>query len=311
MYFDFLLQCAKLYVKKLTKYISRGDTMEKSGLIVEGGGMKCAYSAGILDAFLDDNVTFDYCMGVSAGAANTVSYLAGQRGRNLRFYIEHVKDPRYISIKNLIKTGSLFGLQYIYGTLTNSTGNDPLDYDALVANPSEFHFPATNAATGKAEYFSKEDLGRDDYRGIMATCALPGFCKPISFHGNYYYDGGVADSIPVERAIADGCDKVVIIYCRPLGYVKQPESYRFLYKKMLRKFPNTITAIDNRHLNYRHSVEVAAKLQKEGRAFLFAPSHQVKIGTFTTDPKIMQELYDLGISDYKAQKDALRAFLNN
>lgn len=82
-------------------------------------------------------------------------------------------------------------------------------------------------------------------------------------------------------------------------------------QKMLRKFPNTITAIDNRHLNYRHSVEVAAKLQKEGRAFLFAPSHQVKIGTFTTDPKIMQELYDLGISDYKAQKDALRAFLNN
>ena len=185
MYFDILLQCAKLYVKKLTKYISRGDIMEKSGLIVEGGGMKCAYSAGILDAFLDDNVTFDYCMGVSAGAANTASYLAGQRGRNLRFYIEHVKDPRYISIKNLIKTGSLFGLQYIYGTLTNSTGNDPLDYDALAANPSEFHFPATNAATGKAEYFSKEDLGRDDYRGIMATCALPGFCKPISFHGNY------------------------------------------------------------------------------------------------------------------------------
>ena len=106
--------------------------MEKSGLIVEGGGMKCAYSAGILDAFLDDNVTFDYCMGVSAGAANTASYLAGQRGRNLRFYIEHVKDPRYISIKNLIKTGSLFGLQYIYGTLTNSTGNDPLDYDGPV-----------------------------------------------------------------------------------------------------------------------------------------------------------------------------------
>ena len=285
--------------------------MGKSGLIVEGGGMKCAYSAGILDAFLDDNIAFDYCMGVSAGAANTASYLAGQRGRNLRFYIEHVKDPCYISIKNMIKTGSLFGLQYIYGTLTNSVGKDPLDYDALMANPSEFHFPATNAATGKAEYFSKEDLGRDDYRGIMATCALPGFCKPISFHGNYYYDGGVADSIPVERAIADGCDKVVIIYCRPLGYVKQPESYRFLYKKMLRKFPNTITAIDNRHLNYRHSVEFAAKLQKEGRAFLFAPSHQVKIGTFTTDPKIMQELYDLGISDYKAQKDALRAFLNN
>ena len=89
----------------------------KTGLVVEGGGMKCAYSAGILDKFLDDDITFSYCIGVSAGAANTLSYLAGQRGRNLRFYTEHLSDPRYLSVHSLIRTGSLFGLQYIYGTL--------------------------------------------------------------------------------------------------------------------------------------------------------------------------------------------------
>ena len=124
----------------------------KIGLVVEGGGMKCAYSAGILDKFLDDHIQFDSCIGVSAGAANTLSYLAGQRGRNLRFYTEHLSDPRYLSVHSLIRTGSLFGLQYIYGTLTNSDGKDPIDYDAIMKNPAEFYMPAPNAALASDPY---------------------------------------------------------------------------------------------------------------------------------------------------------------
>ena len=173
----------------------------KTGLVVEGGGMKCAYSAGILDKFLDDDITFSYCIGVSAGAANTLSYLAGQRGRNLRFYTEHLSDPRYLSVRSLLRTGNLFGLQYIYGTLTNSDGADPIDYDAIMKNPAEFYMPATDAATGRATYFSKYDIVRDDYRAVMASCALPGFCRPVKIGDRYYYDGGVADSIPLHHAI--------------------------------------------------------------------------------------------------------------
>ena len=86
----------------------------KTGLVVEGGGMKCAYSAGILDRFLDEHITFDYCIGVSAGSANVASYLAGQRGRNLRFYVDHLHEPGYMGVKNLLRTGQFFGLQYIY-----------------------------------------------------------------------------------------------------------------------------------------------------------------------------------------------------
>ncbi len=107
--------------------------MGKTGLIVGGGGMKCAYSAGILDRFLDDKITFDYCIGVSAGAANTLSLPCRyQRGRNLRFYTVHLDDPRYLSVRSLLRTGNLFGLEYIYGTLTNSDGADPIDYDAIM-----------------------------------------------------------------------------------------------------------------------------------------------------------------------------------
>ena len=145
---------------------------------------------GVLDKFLDDHIQFDYCIGVSAGAANTLSYLAGQRGRNLRFYTEHLSDPRYLSVHSLIRTGSLFGLQYIYGTLTNSDGKDPIDYDAIMKNPAEFYMPATDAVTGTATYFSKYDIVRDDYRTLMATCALPGFCRPPS------EDSGLHDRPP-------------------------------------------------------------------------------------------------------------------
>ena len=278
----------------------------KTGLVVEGGGMKCAYSAGILD----DNITFDYCIGVSAGAANTLSYLAGQRGRNLRFYTEHLDDPRYLSVRSLLRTGNLFGLQYIYGTLTNSDGADPIDYDVIMKNPAEFYMPATDAVTGKATYFSKYDIVRDNYRTIMATCALPGFCRPVSVNNHFYYDGGVADSIPVQHALDHGCEKIVVILSNPRDFVKQPEAYRPVYKRMLHKYPKTIESIDNRHVNYQASIDLANKLEKKGSAFIFAPSRHLPLGTFSKDAALEQQLYDLGISDYEETARKLKSFLS-
>lgn len=103
----------------------------KIGLVAEGGGMKCAYGAGILDRFLDDNIHFSYVIGVSAGSANTASYLAGQKGRNRRFYTDHINDPDYFGAKSFLRTGNLFNLRYIYADITNSTGKDPLNYEAF------------------------------------------------------------------------------------------------------------------------------------------------------------------------------------
>ena len=118
-------------------------------------------------------LTFAYCIGASGGAGNLASYLAGQRGRNLRFFTEHIHTPGYFGLRSFLKTGNLFGLQYIYGTLTNSTGKDPLDFPTLKNNPSEYEIVVTNALTGKAEYFGKETMAQDDYRLIMASSAIP------------------------------------------------------------------------------------------------------------------------------------------
>ncbi len=283
--------------------------MSKIGLVVEGGGMKCAYSAGILDAFLKDHISFDYCIGVSAGSANVASYLAGQYGRNLRFYTTHIGEPGYFGLKSYLKTRNLFGLDYIYGTLSNSDGADALDYDTLIHNPAEFELVATDAVSGKPHYFHKEDMKKDDYRIIKASSALPAACAPVEIDGHLYFDGGVSDSIPVKRAFEDGCDKVVILMSKPRDYVKQPESMKTFYSFKCRKFPKIVRCLNNRHNSYTKSQHLAYKLEKEGKVFIFAPSKHLAMSTYAMDPDANKKLYDLGISDYKDLKNNLDDFI--
>lgn len=285
--------------------------MGKTGLVVEGGGMKCAYNAGILDRFLDEDIHFDYCIGVSAGSANVGSYLAGQRGRNLRFYTTHITLPEYMGVRNFLRTGQFFGLQFIYATLTNSTGADPIDYPAIMANPSEYELVATDAETGEATYLNKYDLKQDDYTAIMASCALPALCRPVSYNGHLYYDGGVADSIPVERAFAQGCDRVVVVLSNPRSYVKQKEGFRFAYAPLLRKYPKLLSAVDNRHLMYRQNIADVNAHEKDGSAFVFAPTIDHDLSAFCKNAKTEQELYDLGVKDFNDQLYNLKQFLHS
>lgn len=284
--------------------------MGRIGLVVEGGGMKCAYSAGVLDCFLEDNINFDYAIGVSAGSANTAGFLAKQKGRNKRFYTEYIDDPEYLGIKNYLENGQLFGLQYIYGTLSNSDGRDPIDYEAIASNPTEFEVVATDAWTGKPAYFGKDMLAQDDYSIIMASSALPVMCKPVRINGRFYFDGGVSDAIPVKRAFEQGCDKVVVITSKPYDFVKQPEGARLAYRSALKKnFPNMVKAIDNRHLMYRRCSAFMKLQEKEGNAFIFAPSNPPKMSTYAKDREVEEALYELGVKDYQNLKDNLFDFL--
>lgn len=285
------------------------EQKKKIGLVVEGGGMKCAYNAGILDAFLDHNITFDYCIGVSGGAGNVASFVAGQRGRNLRFFTDHIHSPKYFGIKSLLKTGNLFGLQYIYGELTNSTGEDPLDFAAIMKNLAEYEVVATNALTGEAEYFGKDNMKQDDYRPVMASSAIPAACRPVEINGIPYYDGGISDAIPVRRALDKGCDRLVVILSKQRDYVRKPQGMRFLYSSLCRKYPKIIEAIDQRHITYAKNQKDVFELEKEGRVFIFAPSGTVKVGTYSMDEETERKLYDMGMKDFAKQKEEMEAFL--
>ena len=282
----------------------------KTGLVVEGGGMKCAYSAGILDAFLDKGITFDYCIGVSGGSGNLASYVAGQKGRNIRFYTEHIHEKGYFGLGSLLKTGNLFGLSYIYGTLTNSGGKDPLDFPSLIKNPAQFQVTVTNAATGKAEYYGKESMVQDDYRLIMASCAIPAACRPVEINGKLYYDGGISDAIPVGHALEE-CERLVVILSKNRDYVRSPQGMRFLYSRLCRKYPKIVEAIDHRHIAYNKNLQQVFDLEKKGIAFVFAPSETIHVGTYSMDEKAEMALYELGIKDFCSRQEELKTFLSN
>ena len=281
----------------------------KIGLVVEGGGMKCAYNAAILDAFLDHNITFAYCIGASGGSGNLASYLAGQRGRNLRFFTEHIHNPGYFGLRSFLKTGDLFGLQYIYGTLTNSMGKDPLDFHTLKNNPAEYEVVVTNALTGKAEYFGKETMVQDDYRLIMASSAIPAACRPVELNDIPYFDGGLSDAIPVSRALEKGCDRLVVILSKMRDYVRKPQGMRFLYTMRCHQYPQIISLIDHRHIAYNQNLQEVFALERAGRAFVFALSHPIHVGTYSMNEQSERDLYALGMEDFNKQKDALAAFM--
>ena len=282
----------------------------KYGLVVEGGGMKCAYNAAILDRFLDEGITFDYCIGVSAGSGNLVSYLAGQRGRNLRFFTEHIRDPEYFGLRSLLKTGDLFGIQHIYGDLTRADGKDPLDFPAFLNNPTEYEAVVTNALTGRPEYFGKEAMKQDDYRLIMASSAIPAVCHPVELNGVPYFDGGLTDAIPVRRALEKGCDRLVVILSKNRDYVKKPQGMRPLYRLACRRYPRIVEALNRRHTVYNQNFQEVFALEQAGTAFVLAPSEPLHVGTYSMKEEAERALYDLGLQDFAAQKENLQNFLS-
>ena len=284
--------------------------MSKIGLVVEGGGMKCAYSAGVLDKFLDYNVTFDYAIGVSAGSANLASLMAGQRERNLHFYVDHVKDPLYFGARAFLKTGNLFNLKYIYGDLSNEGGAEALDFDKMLANPCEYELVATNAITGKPTYFSKHQMIKNNLIHIMASSAIPAISRPVFIDGTPYFDGGISNAIPADRALEQGCDKLVFVLSKSRTYTKKPEGMKLLYSLLCRKYPAVIRDLENRHIMYKKCQDRMYELERQGKAFIFSLETDLKVSTYAMDPVLNRKLYDNGLADFDAKKDALFAFMN-
>lgn len=281
----------------------------KTGLVVEGGGMKCAYSSGVLDVFMENGITFDYVNGVSAGCACAASFLAGQRERNRRFYSIHSMSKKYAGIENLIKTGSFFGLDYIYSTLTNEDGADPLDFDAMEANPAEFEVVATDAETGHAVYFDKKDMRKNDYAEIKASCSLPVMSRPQVVGGREYFDGGVSDSLPIQRAWEKGVRRAVVIFSKPEGFIKQPEGHRVIYTLALRKYPAIIYRLNHRHEFYNRQITKIRQMRDEGKVLTFSPRADIEVSTYKVDQDVMEELYENGREDAGRRVDELKEFL--
>ena len=268
-----------------------------TGIIDVGGGMRGVYTAGIYDCLIDLGITADYCLGVSAGSANMVTYIAGQRGRNKRFYTQYARRKEYMSFRNLLRRGSYLDLDYIYSVLSNSDGEDPFDYDAFMASPCQYVAVATGSWDGKPYYFTRDGLRRDRYDVVKASCALPIACKPYPLDGAAYFDGGISDPIPYRKALTDGCDKLLVLLTRPRDYIRPPLNKVRLKRFFMRRYPAVMKAMLRRHLRYNADLEAVKELERTGKALLLGPADIDGMSTLKWDPMVMERLYGYGYQD--------------
>lgn len=269
----------------------------KTGLVLEGGGLRGVFTAGVLDAFLEGNFHADYVIGVSAGAANGVSYVSGQKERGLRTNTDYLHDPRYMGLRSLLLHRSLFGMDFIFHEIPQHL--DPFDYQAFYENPCEFWTGAIDIRTGETVYFGKEEIG-DDLEALRATTSLPLLSQPVAYQGRLLLDGGTADPIPVRRALADGCDRVVVVLTRERGYRKSPQSFRAAYRSAFRRYPAMIHALDTRHRIYNDTLDFLAGLECGGTAAVIAPASPPQVHRIERDRDKLLALYQEGLEAGRA-----------
>ncbi len=277
----------------------------KIGVVDVGGGLRGIYAVGVLDYCMDQGIRFDMGIGVSAGSANLASYAAGQRGRNYQFYTEYAFRKQYMSLGNFITKKSYVDMDYVYGTLCRSDGENPLDYPALRDNPMEFYVVATDAVTGEPKYFDKRDIQQDDYSVCKASSAIPFVCRPYEVQGRLYYDGALGDPVPIEKAFQLGCDRVVVILTKPERVLRNSKKDEKLAAGIRKRYPAAAEKLCKRAQRYNEGVALAQEYARQGKVLIIAPDDTCGVDTLKKDKKSLQRLYDKGYSDGKKITDYL------
>ena len=280
--------------------------MYHCGLVLEGGGSRGVYTSGVLDVFMENNIEFPYVIGVSAGSCNGASFLGKCNRRQHDLTINYVNDKRYMGIKHFLRNGEYLNYDWIFGELSYDIL--PLDHEQFENSGAVFCCVVVNAKTGKPEYFYPKSLRERGCAELRASCALPLFTKGCELDGELYFDGGMVDSIPLERALDDGCEKAVVILTQFKGYVKKPVSSKF-GEKLLRKYPKIIEAVKNRHNEYNAQLEYVRKMEKEGRALVIQPLVDLDCPTLEKDTAKLESIYQLGRKQGEEMLDRVREFL--
>lgn len=281
--------------------------MIESGLVVEGGGMRGIYTAGVLDFFMEKNIYFNDCYGVSAGACHLSSYLSKQIGRSLKVTLDYINDKRYCSINSLIKTGDMFGVEMLYNRIPNELVL--YDYETFNKFKGNFYSVVTNCKTGKAEYMKIQDMKKDIVT-VRASSSLPLLSRIVEINGEEYLDGGITDSIPIKKSIEDGHHKNVVILTRDKTYRKSKASFLNIFKIKYKKYPNLVKAIEDRYKMYNNTIDFIEEKRKNGEVFVIQPKGPVNISRVEKDKTKLKDLYDEGYNDAKECYEDLIKFIN-
>ena len=276
--------------------IVKGGTYTKllpqgTALVLEGGGTRGFYSAGVLEAFMDAGIMFPYIIGVSAGAANAISYISGQKRRNRTIIRHYVGDKHYVSRRNLLRYRSLFGYDFIFETVPNRyVFFDRENFDSV---DIRFLTGAVNCTTGETVWFEKNEI-TDGFTVTRASCSVPLIAQIVKYNGLDLLDGGVSDPIPIEKSVADGNNFHVIVLTRNQGYRKEAFRHGRLMKLLYRKYPRLVEAMIKRHETYNRQLDLCEQLEREKKAIIIRPQKPVTVDRASSDIEKLLALHDDG-----------------
>ena len=278
-----------------------------TAIIDVGGGFRAIFGAGVLDRCLEEGIAFDHCYGVSAGSANLTSFLAHQHGRNHTFYTQYAFRKEYASVNSFIHNHNFANLDYVYGTLSNHDGENPLDYEAFAANPAQFTVVACDARDGSTKYFAKNDMHYDDYDVLKASSAVPVACQPYVIDGVPYFDGGIADPVPVQKAIDDGCDRIVLVLTRPKDVIREQHKDVAPARILRRSHPKAAERLLERYATYNTEVAAAKQYEAEGKVLILAPEELYGLSTLSKTYEGLERMYRAGYGQAGRIADFLAA----
>ncbi len=279
---------------------------ERLGLVLEGGGMRGVYTAGVLDFFLEENLLVDGVIGVSAGAVQAVNFVSRQEKRGFRVIATYANDKRYMSFRSLLLTGDLFNKRFCYERIPDEL--DPFDYETFRNASTRCYATATNVLTGEASHLELKDL-RDDMDKLRASGSLPLVSNLVDIDGIPHLDGGIADSIPFEAFRRMGYGKCIVVLTRAKGYRKGPNRLMPLIRFKYRKYPKFVAACENRFRAYNESLEALEAAEARGELLVIRPQKTVEVARLERNAEKLDALYREGFAEAKERFDDLKRFV--
>lgn len=295
----------------------KSQKMKRTILVLEGGAMRSLYTSGVLDVLMENGIETDCTIGVSAGALVGSNYISKQKGRTAGINIDYCKNRRYIGIGAIKNNKGLVGFDYLFGEISKE--KYPFDEKTFYASNKRFVVGATNCATGKTEYFEKWEKGeskqvgqaKDIYRLLQASSSMPLASNIVTIDGKDYLDGAIDCNIPIEWALEQGYEKIVVVLTREKSYHKEPVSDKMkkVYKIVYKQYPNLVQSLCDRPEKYNNTYQKIAELEKQERVMVFQPQTQVNVTRLERNQNKLKELYQFGMQDARQRLEELRQYL--
>lgn len=282
--------------------------MNKAILVLEGGAMRSLYTSGVLDVLLDNNIEIECAVGVSAGALTGSNYISKQRGRTANINIEYCNDPKYIGVRAIKNNKGLVGFDYLFGEI--SKYQVPFDEKTYNESKQKFFIGATNCLTGKTEFFEKSK--GDTYNILQASSSMPLVSNVVEIDGKPYLDGAIECNIPIDWAMKQNYNKIVIVLTRDKDYRKQEltNNMKKVYSLRYKKYPELVKTIYNKPQKYNETVERINMLEAEGKAFVIRPQKPIEVSRLEKDKEKLKELYNQGLTEMTEKLEDLKKYLN-